>query len=136
MTLFYPAGWLMDNFGRKYAIVPSILIQAMGMALLPLTSTFAGLMVATCVIGFGNGIGSGTMMTLGADLAPPAERSEFLGAWNLIGDGGVTLGPILVGGVADLLVLPAAAIALAACGAAAGVIFARLVPEPMKGNSR
>jgi MFS family permease len=106
------------------------------MALLPLTRTFPGLLAATCVIGFGNGIGSGTMMTLGADLAPPAERGEFLGAWNLIGDSGVTLSPVIVGGVADLFVLPAAALVLALFGATAGVIFARLVPEPLKNNRR
>jgi MFS family permease len=132
MTLFYPAGWLMDNFGRKFAIVPSIMILTAGMALLPLVSSYIGLLAVTCLISFGNGLGSGTMLTLGADLAPPAERGEFLGAWHFIGDGGVSLGPVIVGGVADLLALPAAALALAACGVAAGLIFARLVPEPLE----
>ena len=136
MTLFYPAGWLVDNYGRKFAIVPCILIQATGMVLLLLTHTFPGLLAATCLIGFGNGIGSGTMMTLGADLAPPTEWGEFLGAWNLIGDGGVTLSTVIVGGVANLAVLPAAALVLAVCGAAAGFIFARLAPETLKDGRR
>ena len=136
MTLFYPAGWLMDRFGRKFAIVPSVLIQALGMALLPFAAGFGGLLLISCLIGFGNGIGSGTMMTLGADLAPAEARAEFLGAWRFIGDSGGMLGPVIVGGVADLLVLPAAALALAGCGLAAGLIFARAVPEPLKSGAR
>ncbi|KAA3664529.1 MAG: MFS transporter [Chloroflexi bacterium] len=132
MTLFYPAGWVMDRFGRKFAIVPSFLIQATGMALLPLATGFTTLLMITCLIGFGNGVGSGTMMTLGADLAPTATRSEFLGTWRFIGDGGFTLGPIIVGGVADLLVLQTAALFLAGSGILAGLIFARFVPETLK----
>ncbi|MFC1878577.1 MFS transporter [Chloroflexota bacterium] len=132
MTLFIPAGWLMDRFGRKYAIVPSVLIQALGMALLPLVAGFGGLLLVSCLLGFGNGLGAGTMMTLGADLSPDHARSEFLGAWRFIGDSGGMLGPVIVGGVADLLVLSAAALGLAACGLIAGLVFARWVPEPLK----
>jgi MFS family permease len=137
MTLFYPAGWLMDRLGRKFAIVPSVLIQAAGMALLPFANSFLGLLAVSCLIGFGNGIGSGTMMTLGADLAPSDGKSssasgEFLGTWRFIGDGGAMLGPVVVGSVADILVLPAAASALAVCGLLAGLVFARFVPEPLK----
>ena len=132
MTLFYPAGWVMDRFGRKFAIVPSFLIQALGMALLPLATGFTTLLMFTCLIGFGNGIGSGTMMTLGADLAPTETRGEFLGTWRFIGDGGFTLGPIIVGSVADLLVLQTAALFLAGSGILAGLIFARFVPETLR----
>ncbi len=132
MSLFYPAGWLMDRYGRRYAIVPSCLIMGFGMALLPFTGGFSGLLVAVCVIGFGNGIGSGTMMTLGADLAPQDTRAEFLGAWRFIGDGGASLGPVIVGGVADIFVLPVAALFMSASGGIAGLIFARFVPEPLK----
>ena len=77
MSMFYPAGYLMDRFGRKYAYVPSFLLQAVGMALIPLTGSFAALLAATSLIGFGNGLGSGTMLTLGADLA----RRHRVRAW-------------------------------------------------------
>jgi MFS family permease len=132
MSLFYPAGWLMDRYGRKFAIVPTFFIQAVGMALLPLSTGFITLLLITCLIGVGNGLSSGTMMTIGADLAPPANRSEFLGAWRFIGDGGSTLGPIIVGSVADLLVLQTAALALAGCGVLASLIFAHYMPEPLR----
>lgn len=131
MSLFLPAGWLMDRYGRKFAIVPSFLVQGVGMALIPLTAGFGGLLAVTCLIGFGNGLGSGTMMTLGADLAPAETRSEFLSTWRFIGDTGFTLGPVVVGGVADLLVLPMAALAMAASGLLASFVFGRLMPETL-----
>jgi len=101
MSLFIPAGILMDKLGRKFASVPSFLVMAVGMALVPFATSYAGLLVATCVMGFGNGIGSGTMMTLGADLAPRKATGEFLGVWRLIGDIGSSGGPLAVGALAD-----------------------------------
>ena len=67
MLLFIPAGWIMDKFGRKYAIVPSFFIQAIGIALIPLTQGFEGLLLAAALIGIGNGMSSGAIMTIGSD---------------------------------------------------------------------
>lgn len=131
-SLFLPAGWLMDRRGRKWAIVPSFALQALGMALVPLAGGSAGLLLAACVIGFGNGLGSGTMMTLGADLAPEDALGEFLAVWRLLGDGGFTLGPLIVGGVAQLLGLGPAALAVAGVGAGAAALFAFGVPETLR----
>jgi MFS family permease len=136
MLLFYPTGIIMDQLGRKFAIVPSFLIQAIGMALIPLTGSFEGLLVAASVVGLGNGLGSGTMMTLGADLAPGDASGEFLGIWRLIGDGGSMSGPLAVGAVADLVTLPAAAVAMSAAGLAATIIFGFFVPETLKKHCR
>jgi MFS family permease len=132
MSLFYPAGWLMDRLGRKYAIVPCFAIQGVGMALIPLAADFTGLLLAGLVIGLGNGLGSGTMMTLGSDLAPRQARGEFLGLWRLIGDAGFTGGPLVIGGVADLLLLQTAPLVIAGAGFLAAGIFAFGVPETLK----
>jgi MFS family permease len=132
MAMFYPAGLIMDRYGRKYASVPSFAIQGLGMALVPLTATFGGLLLATLVIGFGNGIGSGTMLTLGSDLAPKdGSMGEFLGVWRLIGDVGSTGAPIVVGGVADLVGLAMATLVMAGVGFTAATIFAVFVPETL-----
>jgi hypothetical protein len=42
------------------------------------------------LIAAGNGLGSGIVMTLGADTAPTRGRSQYLGAWRLCGDVGIT----------------------------------------------
>jgi MFS family permease len=132
MSLFAVSGLLMDRLGRKFAIVPSFAIQALGMALIPLAGTFYGLLGVTLLIGLGNGIGAGTMMTLGADLAPSEARGEFLGLWRLIGDGGQAGGPLLVGQVADWLALSPAAWVISGAGVMAALIFVFFVPETLK----
>jgi len=129
MLLFYPVGIIMDRFGRKFAIVPSFLIQGIGLAVIPLTGGFSSLAAVGCLIGFGNGLGSGTMMTLGADLAPKEARGEFLGMWRLIGDIGSTSGPLIAGMVAAALALPSAAVVIGSSGLVATLIFLLLVPE-------
>ena len=88
--------------------------------------------VATCVIGFGNGIGSGTMMTLGADLAPREATGEFLGVWRLIGDVGSTGGPLVVGGIADLVGLTLSALTLSGVGVLAAATLMLFVRETLK----
>jgi MFS family permease len=132
MLLFYPVGVVMDRFGRKFAIVPSFLIQGIGLTLIPLTAGFGSLAAVAGLIGFGNGLGSGTMMTLGADLAPAASRAEFLGLWRLIGDTGFMAGPVVAGAVASALVLPTAALVMGASGVIASLIFLFLVPETVQ----
>ncbi len=132
MLMFMPAGWIMDNLGRKFAFVPSFGIQSLAMAAVPLTGNFAGLLACATAIGLGNGLSSGGMMTLGADLAPSDARGEFLGVWRLIGDVGGTGGPAAVGFVADALALPAAALTLAAAGMSGTLIIAFLLPETLK----
>ncbi|MDE0197802.1 MAG: MFS transporter, partial [Caldilineaceae bacterium] len=134
MSMFYPAGLVMDRFGRKFAYVPSFLLQGLGMALIPLTGSFAALLAVTSLIGFGNGLGSGTMLTLGADLAPPKGEGmgAFLGLWRLIGDTGHTSAPIIVGTIADALSLVPSIYVIAVIGLGAGSILGLFVPETLK----
>jgi MFS family permease len=131
MAMFYPAGMIMDRYGRKYAMVPSFVIQAIGMALIPFTATFGGLLAASMLVGFGNGIGSGTMLTLGSDLAPKESMGEFLGIWRLIGDTGSSGAPLVMGSVADIVGLSPATWVIAGVGLAASAILAKLVPETL-----
>lgn len=135
MTLFIPAGLVMDRFGRKWATVPSFTVMGLGMALIPLASGFGGLLLAASVIGFGNGMGSGSMMTLGADLAPPNAVGEFLGIWRFIGDAGGAGGPLVVGIVADAFGLISTAFTLAGVGFLAAGILSWLVRETLEGET-
>ena len=110
MLLFYPAGWAMDRFGRVHVAVPSMLVLGVGMALIPVAGSFAGLVLVGLVLGVGNGIGSGILMTLGADASPEQGRAQFLGGWRLMGDLGWAAGPALVSLGAAVLSLGAAAV--------------------------
>jgi len=129
MLFFYFAGMIMDRFGRKWAIVPSFIIQGFGVTLIPLTGNAVALAAVAAFIGFANGLSSGTMMTVGADLAPPDMRGEFLSLWRLIGDTGFVAGPMLVGFVAQAFVLQMSVLTIAGTGFGAALLFTLLVPE-------
>lgn len=132
MLLFYPAGLLMDRWGRKYAIISSCLFLSAGLVLIPYMQSAATLLLAGAISGLGNGLGSGVMMTLGADLSPQVGRGEFLGAWTLVGDVGNAGGPLLTGKLADLMPLALTAWVVACGGLAAIMIFWFFVPETLK----
>lgn len=100
ILLFYPAGVIMDRFGRVWTAVPAVLILGGGILALPLTASFAALSTVTMVMAVGNGLGSGIVMTLGSDASPPHARPQFLAAWRLLTAGGLLGGPLLISGVA------------------------------------
>lgn len=130
MLMFYPAGVIMDRFGRKYAIVPPFVSMGLCMMLIPLASSALGLLVVTSLMGISNGLSSGTMIALGSDLAPrDGNQGEFLGVWGLIADIGGSGGPILAGGIAEVLTLGLAALVIGGAGIMAGVVFGQFVPE-------
>ncbi len=129
MSMFIPAGVLMDRYGRKFASVPSFALMAIGIGMIPFAGNFVGLLIAGLVIGLGNGLGSGTMMTLGADLAPKGATGEFLGIWRLIGDVGMVAGPLTVGLIGTWLGLTGSAIVLMIAGFLASAILFFLVKE-------
>ncbi|HUG13802.1 MAG TPA: MFS transporter [Thermomicrobiales bacterium] len=129
MLLFVPAGLIMDRYGRKVAAVPSFAIMAIGMALIPFTTGFGTMVGAAMLIGLGNGLGSGIMMTLGADLAPRGATGEFLGIWRLIGDTGQASGPLVIGTLTDVLGHEESAFVLSGVGFAAALILALMVKE-------
>lgn len=136
MLLFYPVGSVMDRFGRKWVAVPSLVVLAVSMALIPLTDSFTSLLLVGLVAGFGNGLGAGIVMTLGADFSPARARGEFLGVWRLIGDIGTAGGPFVVGGLAAVLSLGAASVATGGIGLLGAGIMYVWVAEPLQRRRR
>ncbi len=96
MLLFYPAGRVMDLKGRRWVAVPSMAIIGVALLLMPFTTGYATLLIAATAIGFGNGIGSGLIMTLGADFSPSHGRQYFLAVWRFLSDLGGACGPALL----------------------------------------
>lgn len=129
MLIFYPAGRVMDLRGRRAVAVPCMLLMAAGLGLLPLTSTPLQLLLAALLIGFGNGIGSGIVMTLGADFSPQPGRPQFLGLWRLLSDIGILSGPGLLSAVTAAVSLSAGIAATALMGLAGAVVLWKYVPK-------
>ncbi|GAA4885243.1 MFS transporter [Serinicoccus chungangensis] len=108
ICLFYPAGWAMDRAGRTVVAVPVVALIGLGVLLLPLTGAVTGFTLLALLMAVGNGLGSGIVMTLGADTAPEEGRAQYLGGYRLAGDVGGLGGPLLVSGLS--LVVPLAAV--------------------------
>lgn len=118
VAFMWPGGWLMDTRGRMVVAVPVVLSMAVACLLLPLATSAVGIALVMALIAAGNGLGSGIVMTLGADASPDEGRSQFLGAWRLCGDIGNTGGPLLVGAVAAVAPLATACLVVGALGVA------------------
>ena len=114
MLLFYPGGVIMDRFGRVWVAVPSMVVLGLGFLLLPLTSGPLTIGLIAALMGLGNGISAGIVMTLGADASPSDARAQFLGGWRLCSDFGNALGPLVISGVSLVAPLAVAAMTMGA----------------------
>ncbi len=129
VVLFYPAGTVMDRKGRVWVAVPVTLLLGLGLLALPLTTTLAGVATLALLMGVGNGLGSGIVMTLGADAAPTAGRAPFLGVWRLISLVGHNGAALVVGAVAAVATIGAASVTVGLLTLVGGAWLARWVPE-------
>ncbi len=116
MLLFYPAGKVMDRHGRLWVAVPSLIVLGASLALVPLTHSAVALTLVGLLMGIGNGMSSGIVMTLGADLAPPDQRPIFLGVWRVFSDAGNAAGPFVIAGVTAVATLGMGIVAMGAVG--------------------
>ncbi len=137
-ALFYASGQIMDRFGRLWAAIPALVLMSAGFLALSLTHDlpdalvwFAGL---GAVLGFGNGISSGILMTIGADLAPPASPAAFLGSWRTLTGIGGAVAPLLISGITALVSLPLACAAMGAIGVGGAFAFLRWLPRYLPGS--
>ncbi|WP_345713010.1 MFS transporter, partial [Kineococcus glutinatus] len=131
--LFYPAGSVMDRLGRAAVGVPSMLVLGLAHVLLPLAHSEVAVVAVGLLMGLGNGMGAGLVMTLGADSSPADGRAVFLGAWRLVTDTGAAAGPLLVGAVAAAGSLAAASVGAGVLGALAAGGLAVWVPRRGRG---
>jgi MFS family permease len=133
IALFYPSGVLADRWGRKWSAVPSMALYTLGLALLPLAAGLYSLLALATLLGFANGIGTGVVMIIGADLARASGRhGQFLGLWRLMGDVGLGGAPLLAGTIVGVAGLTAASLVVAAVGAVGSVAMAWLVTETLR----
>jgi MFS family permease len=136
MLVFYPAGKVMDRKGRAWVAVPSMTIMGTALLLTPFTHGATTLLLASLAIGFGNGIGSGMVMTLGADYSPVAGRAHFLGLWRLMSDVGATAGPALLSAATALVSLAAGIACTGGLGLAAAAVLWYWIPRTTTSSRR
>ncbi|MCU4672187.1 MFS transporter [Microbacterium fluvii] len=132
-ALFYASGQVMDRFGRLWAALPAMVLMGGGFIALAFTHDLSSnamwFAMFAAVLGVGNGLSSGILLTLGADVAPPADPAPFLGSWRTLTDAGGALAPLLVSAVAAATSLAVATGVVGLIGFAGAVAFVRYVPR-------
>ena len=132
-ALFYSSGQIMDRWGRLWACVPSMVLMGgafVGLAFThDLDAATAWFVAGAIVVGVGNGLSSGILMTLGADVAPPGDPAPFLGSWRTLTDAGAAATPLLIAGVTAAVSLPVATAIVGALGLVGAIGFSVYVPR-------
>lgn len=132
-ALFYASGQVMDRFGRLWAALPAMVLMGSGFIALSFThdldqATMWFAMFAA-VLGVGNGLSSGILLTLGADAAPKTNPAPFLGSWRTLTDAGGAISPLLVSGITAIASLSIATGFIGGVGLLGALAFLRWVPR-------
>ncbi|MGO2655306.1 MAG: MFS transporter [Pseudoclavibacter sp.] len=129
LALFYVSGQLMDRFGRLWVVLPTLLgLAVTHLALLPVHGPW-GLLVTASLMSLANGLGSGIIMTMGADLAPEHHPAAFLGAWRLVADAGSASSPLILSGLAAAAGIAASAAVMAGLGVVGAWLLWHFTPK-------
>nr|WP_280818156.1 MFS transporter [Winkia neuii] len=128
VAMFYPAGRLQDRYGRLVALLPAYLIMGSGFLGLVLVDGKMAFLIFASLVGFGNGFGSGIVMTMGVDMSPDVYRERFLGWWTAITQAGSAAGPLFVAVLTDTVGLAGAMWATVAVAAVAALWVGSLFP--------
>ena len=130
--IFPVSGLIMDRFGRKAAAIPAFTFLTIALVLLAFSNSTLSLIIAALVLGFGNGISSGLVVTWGADLAPREHTGEFIGVWRVPADFGSAAGPFTVGIIDGIGGLLSASLSVAALGVVSVAVVIFFVPETLR----
>lgn len=95
-AMFYLSGQIMDRFGRGFAAVPTLAGLGLAHLIVGIAVDANTFLLLALLMSVANGIGSGVIMVLGADLAPADKRSEFLASYRLLVDLGEAAVPVIL----------------------------------------
>lgn len=111
LTAIYPTVWglgqlftgkMSDHFPKKSMLVWGMLLQALAILGIPLTSSFFLLAMLAALLGVGTALVYPTFLSAIASACPPAQRAESIGTFRLWRDLGYAFGAVISGITADL----------------------------------
>jgi len=140
LAALYPGTWGVaqlftgawsDRVGRKWLISAGMGTQAIGLAVVVLSSRFAGFALGAVLLGIGTAMVYPTLLAAIGDVAHPAWRASSVGVYRLWRDLGYAIGALLAGMTADALGLPAAIWLAAGLTFASGLTVALRMSETL-----
>jgi len=100
-AMIFPAGFVIDKVGRKWATVPSTGLPALVFLLIPFTGSFFQLAVLMAFMGIANGLSLGSLATSTYDVVPAAARGRLQAFRRVCAETGSVAAPLLGGFLAD-----------------------------------
>lgn len=88
-------GWLSDRISRKAALVPGLIGQAAGVALLALEPSFISWLGAILIMSLAS-FAVPVAATIVGDITEPGQVGARLGRFRFVGDLGLIIGPLVV----------------------------------------
>jgi MFS family permease len=128
-AMFYLSGQIMDRFGRGFAAVPTLVGLGLTHLLVGLAVDGNTFLMLALLMSLANGIGSGVIMVLGADLAPPDKRPEFLASYRLLVDFGDASAPAILAPLVLSIGLTAAMASFGVLGFIGAGLMYRYIPR-------
>jgi MFS family permease len=101
VLMIAPTGMLLDAWGRKAVVIPSVYLATIVFLAFPLTSGTPQLLVLAALTGVAGGLSLGTMATWTYDVIPEHARARMQALRRVFADVGAILGPALGGMIAD-----------------------------------
>jgi MFS family permease len=136
LALAYPAGVLVDRYGRKTVIVPATAGAGLSMLVFLVASSYAGFLAGCVLWSVAVGVSGAAPAAYAADVAPSGMNAAAMSTFRMLSDLGYVLGPIALGAVTDLSGADAALATAAALMLAVAALFARFAPESYHGSRR
>jgi MFS family permease len=134
----YPGVWgvlqiatgpLSDRWGRKGLIAGGMIVQAAGIWLTVMMSTYPAWITGAVLQGVGTAMVYPTLLAAITDHTHPTSRATSLGVYRFWRDSGYAIGALLSGIVADLMGIGAAIHLVAALTLLSGLVVAYAMAE-------
>ena len=129
LVVTYPAGALVDYYGRKAVIVPATVLTGFSMLAFSIAPSYFWFLFATGLWGGASAASGAAPAAYAADSAPSGMNAAAMGGYRMLSDMGYVLGPILLGVLADLHGLDAPMWIAAGGLVATAMLFAMIAPE-------
>jgi MFS family permease len=120
-----------DRVGRKRLIAAGMWVQALGIAVVIVSSRFEWFALGATLLGAGTAMVYPTLLAAIGDVAHPTWRASSVGVYRLWRDLGYAIGALIAGIAADALGLSVAMWIVAALTVASGVVVALRMRETL-----
>jgi MFS family permease len=141
LAAIYPAVWgvgqlvtggLSDRVGRKWLIAAGLWVQAAGILVVAVASSFRLFGLGAVLLGIGTAMVYPTLLAAIGDVAHPSWRASAVGVYRLWRDLGYAVGALLAGITADHLGVRPAVVLVAGVTAASGLVVAWRLRETLR----